>query len=123
MSVHDREPKVPRDDVGRGLRVIGWMLLVWGIFSMIWTPARVFHTQLAMIVNAACFTGGIVLIVVGYGVSWTTRSDVELAERTHDLMEKTHSGSQLEEPLFANTNGPGLDPKAGRIEEEEVVLK
>ena len=111
MSVHDREPRVPKDDTGRGLRVVGWMLLVWSIFSMIWVPPRVFGSRIAVIANAACFIGGVVLIVIGYGVSWGSPNDAELAQRTHDLMTETHSGNQLEEPLFANSNGQGLDPK------------
>jgi hypothetical protein len=111
MSVHDREPRVPNDDTGRGLRVLGWMLVVWAVFSMIWAPPRVFSTRIAMLANAACFIGGMILVVIGYGMSWLAPTDVELAERTHQMMEATHSGNQLEAPLFANTNGPGLDPK------------
>lgn len=111
MSVHDREPKVPNDDTGKGLRVIGWMLLTWTAFSMIWVPKRVMNSPIAVVANATCFIAGIVLIALGYGLSWLAPTDVELAERTHDLMEATHSGRQLEEPLFANTNGQGLDPK------------
>ena len=111
MSVHDREPKVPNDDTGRGLRVIGWMLLTWTAFSMIWVPKRVLSSPIAVVANATCFIAGVFMIAVGYGVSWLAPTDVELAERTHDLMEETHSGNQLEEPLFANTNGQGLDPK------------
>ena len=111
MSVHDREPKVPRDDTGRGMRVIGWMLLIWTAFSLVWMPARVRGTTIAVVANAACFIGGVILLVIGYGVSWATPPETELAERTHNLMETSHSGSQLEEPLFANSNGQGLDPK------------
>ncbi len=111
MSVHDREPRVPRDDTGRGMRVIGWMLLIWTAFSLVWMPARVRGTTIAMVANATCFIAGVFLVALGYGVSWVAPTDVEMAERTHNLMEETHSGSQLEEPLFANTNGQGLDPK------------
>ena len=111
MSVYDREPKVPRDDTGKGLRVIGWMLLIWTAFSMIWVPPRVMSTRIAVIANAACFGAGVFLIALGYVVSWLTPYETSLTERTHDLMEETHSGNQLEEPLFANKNGPGLEPK------------
>lgn len=112
MSVYDQEPKVPRDDTGKGLRVIGWMLLVWTAFSLVWMPARVRSTPIAIIANTACLVVGIFMIVSGYVVAWLTPYSSELTERTHDLMHETHSGSQLEEPLFANTNGQGLDPKS-----------
>lgn len=111
MSVYDREPKVPRDDTGKGLRVIGWMLLIWTVFSLVWMPARVRSTTIAIVANAGCFVVGVLLIMAGYVVGWLTPSSSRLAQRTHDLMAETHGGSQLEEPLFANTNGPGLDPK------------
>ena len=111
MSVYDREPNVPRDDTGKGIWIVGWMLLIWTAFSMIWVPKRVMSSQIAVIANTTCFIGGVLLIALGYLVSWFTPSVFELTERTHDLMEETHSGRQTEEPLFANSNGQGLDPK------------
>ena len=111
MSVYDREPSVPNDDTGKGLRVAGWMLLTWTVFSLVWLPARVRYTRIGMIANIACFGAGVFLIGLGYVVSWLTPYDAGLTETAHDLMAETHSGNQLEEPLFANTNGPGLDPK------------
>lgn len=111
MSVHDREPKVPRDDTGKGIRVIGWMLLTWTAFSIIWVPKRVMNSRIAVVANATCFITGVLMIAVGYLVSWLTPSESGLTERTHDVMETTHSGRQIEGPLFANSNGQGLDPK------------
>jgi hypothetical protein len=111
MSVYDREPKVPRDDTGKGLRVIGWMLLTWTVFSLVWMPARVRTTAIAMVANAACFGIGVFLVLLGYVVSWIAPYEARLTEETHNLMEQTHSGNQLEEPLFANRNGPGLEPR------------
>lgn len=110
MSVYEREPKIPRDDTGKGLRITGWMLLTWTAFSMVWMPARVRSTAIAVIANAACFGIGIFLVALGYVVGWLTPYETGLTESTHDLMAATHSGRQLEEPLFANTNGPGLEP-------------
>ena len=111
MSVYDREPNVPRDDTGKGLRVIGWMLLAWTAFSLVWVPARVRTSTIAVVAIGGCFAVGVFLVVLGYVVSWLTPYQAELAERTHDLMHETHSGSQLEDPLFARDNGPGLEPK------------
>ncbi|MEO5937340.1 MAG: hypothetical protein ABIP81_09010 [Terriglobales bacterium] len=111
MSVYDREPSVPRDDTGKGLRVIGWMLLAWTAFSLVWVPARVRSSTIALLAIGSCFAVGVLLVVVGYVVGWLTPYPSALAERTHDLMQETHSGSQLEEPLFARGDGPGLDPK------------
>jgi hypothetical protein len=111
MSVYDREPKVPNDDTGKGLRVIGWMLVAWTVFSLVWMPARVRNTTVGIVANTACATVGIFLIIVGYVVGWLTPYEASLTEETHDLMVQTHGGNQLEEPLFANSNGPGLEPK------------
>jgi hypothetical protein len=111
MSVYDREPDVPRDDTGKGLRLIGWMLLIWTAFSMIWIPPRVMSSRIAVVAHSICLGAGSLLIGVGYVVSWLAPDESGLTENTHDLMEATHSGNQLEEPLFANQNGPGLEPK------------
>jgi len=84
MSVHDPEPKIPNDDNGKGLRMIGWLLL--------------------------CFVGGVFFVALGYYVGRRTPSDIELDERAHDMMMATGgAGSQNDEPAVGD--GPGRFPR------------
>ena len=110
MSVQDPEPKIPNDDTGKGLRIVGVLLLLWTLFSLIWVPPRLFWSTYWLVANGACLVTGLVLVIAGYITSWLAPSDSELSKRTHDLMECTHCGGQNDEPLFANRNGPGLPP-------------
>ncbi len=109
MSVNDPEPKIPRDDVGKGLRVLGVMLIAWMGFSMIWAPPHA-SKSLTTTIHLALFIGGLTLIAVGYLISWLGMDQEEMAERTHDGMKSTHSGAQVDGPLFAQNNGPGREP-------------
>ena len=95
MSVLDAEPKVPNDDNGRGLRLIGWVLLIWTGISMVWIPPRQWREgeSFMPLVNAACFIGGLLFLVIGFFVGRRSPSDTELTERTHDLM-LNHEGHQ-----------------------------
>lgn len=94
MSVLDAEPRVPNDDSGRGLRLIGWALLIWTGISLLWIPPRQWReTNYMPLVNAACFIGGLLFLAAGFWVGRRTPSDAELAERTHDLM-RNHEGHQ-----------------------------
>lgn len=110
MSVNDREPNIPKDDTGKGLRVLGVMFIAWTAFSLVWMPARVRSTSLAGFAVTLCFIVGVVLVGTGYLVSWLGPPEERRIEETHDLMEKTHGGSQIDGPLFANENGPGRAP-------------
>ena len=93
MSVLDAEPKVPNDDNGRGLRLIGWILLIWTGISLVWIPPRQWQSSYMPMVNAACFIGGLFFVALGYYVAWRASSETELTERTHDLMLH-HEGHQ-----------------------------
>lgn len=108
MSVLEAEPKVPNDDNGRGLRVIGWILVLWTIASMIWIPMRLWWTNFMPILNAVMFIAGLGFLGVGYYIGRRAPSAAALAERTHDLMAG-HEGHQNDEP--ATGNGPGEPPR------------
>lgn len=108
MSVLDAEPKIPNDDSGRGLRVIGWILVLWTMASMIWIPMRLWWTNFMPILNAVMFFTGVSFLVWGFYVGRHTPSETVLAERTHDLMAQ-HEGHQNDE--FATGNGPGEPPR------------
>ena len=108
MSVNDPEPKIPRDDMGKGLRVLGVMLLAWMGFSMIWAPPHA-NKSLTTTVHLALFISSLTLIAVGYIVSWFGMNESEMAERTHDLMG-THGGAQVDGPLFPQNDGGGRPP-------------
>ena len=107
MSVLDAEPKVPNDDSGRGLRLIGWILVMWTGASMIWIPARLWWTNFMPILNAMMFIAGLGFVAWGYYVGRHTPSETVLTERTHDLMLQ-HEGHQNDEP--AVESGPGIPP-------------
>jgi hypothetical protein len=95
MSVLDAEPKVPNDDTGRGLRLIGWVLLIWTGVSLIWIPPRQWREgeSYMPLVNAACFIAGLAFLAWGFIAGRRSPSDIELTERTHDLMVH-HEGHQ-----------------------------
>jgi hypothetical protein len=106
MSVLDAEPKVPNDDNGRGLRVIGWTLLIWTGISLVWIPPRMWreHESYMPLVNAACFIGGLLFLAIGFMVGRREPSQTELAERTHELMAN-HEGHQNDDPATGNPPG------------------
>jgi len=106
MSVLDAEPKIPNDDNGLGLRVIGWILLLWTGASLVWIPARLWWTDYMPILNAVMFVAGLFFVALGYYVGRRTPSETVLTERTHDLMAD-HEGHQNDEP--ATGNGPGIE--------------
>lgn len=93
MSVLDAEPKVPNDDNGQGLRLIGWVLLIWTGVSLVWIPPRQWQSNFMPMVNTLCFVGGIAFVALGYYVGWRSPSEMEVTERTHDLM-LNHEGHQ-----------------------------
>jgi hypothetical protein len=108
MSVLDAEPKVPNDDNGKGLRLIGWILLIWTAASMIWIPMRLWWSNFMPILNAVMFAAGLMFLGIGFYVGRRTPSETVLAERTHELMAQ-HEGHQNDE--FATGDGPGEPPR------------
>ena len=110
MSVHDPEPKIPNDDNGKGLRMIGWLLLLWTGITFIWIPFHVRDAKFMMWVDIACFVSGVFFVALGYYVARRTRSDIELDEAAHDMMAATHgAGAQNDEPAVGD--GPGRFPR------------
>jgi hypothetical protein len=108
MSVHDPEPNIPNDDSGKGLRIIGWLLLLWAGISYVWIPPHLWNTKWMPAVIGTCFVAGLFFVGIGYFVAKRSPSDIELDERAHDLMAATHSGQQNDEPAIGD--GPGLYP-------------
>ena len=92
-----------------GLRVLGVMLLAWMGFSMIWAPPHA-NKSLTTTVHLALFISSLTLIVVGYLVSWLGTNEEEMAERTHQMMESSHGGAQVDGPLFPQNDGGGRPP-------------
>ncbi len=109
MSVHDLEPKIPNDDNGKGLRMIGWLLLLWTGITFIWIPFHVRDAKFMMWVDIACFVSGVFFVALGYYVAQRAPSDVELDERAHDMMMATGAGSQNDEAAVGD--GPGRFPR------------
>ena len=112
MSVHDPEPKIPNDDNGKGLRMIGWILLLWTGVTLIVIPFHVRNTEFMKWVDVGCFAAGIFFVALGYYVGRRTRPEIELDEITHDMMAATHSGNQNDNA--ATGDGPGSYPTQGR---------
>ena len=108
MSVHDPEPKIPNDDNGKGLRMIGWFLLLWAGATLVWIPSHTRWTNWMAWVGAICFGAGLAFVGIGYWVQWKTPSEIELDERAHDLMASTHEGFQNDDPAIED--GPGRYP-------------
>ena len=108
MSVHDPEPKIPNDDNGKGLRMIGWFLLLWAGATVVWIPPHARWTSWMAWVGAICFGAGLAFVGIGYWVQWKTPDEIELDERAHDMMAATHSGFQNDDP--AVDDGPGRLP-------------
>jgi hypothetical protein len=93
MSVYDPEPKIPNSDSGKGLRVIGWLLLIWTGIMLVWTPPNQWVTNYMPVVTGLCFVGGIGFVIAGYVVAWRTPREEVLQERAHDLMEASEDGA------------------------------
>ena len=94
MSVHEAEPNVPNDDNGKGLRMIGWILLIWTGISLVWVPPNQWVNHRFMpVVDAACFIAGLVFVVTGYVVAWRTPPERVLNERAHDLIAASEDGA------------------------------
>ena len=108
MSVHDPEPKIPNDDNGKGLRIIGWILLIWSGISMIVIPPFLWNTKWMPVVNITCFLVGLGFVITGFVVARKARPEIELDEITHDMMAATHSGHQNDDPAVGD--GPGTYP-------------
>jgi hypothetical protein len=108
MSVHDPEPKIPNDDNGKGLRIIGWILILWAGLSFIVIPPNLWNTDWMPIVNATCFIVGLLFVIGGFVVARRARPEIELDEITHDMMLATHSGHQNDDPAVGD--GPGTYP-------------
>jgi|SwirhisoilCB3_FD_contig_71_669883_length_533_multi_2_in_0_out_0_2 hypothetical protein len=109
MSVHDPEPKIPNDDNGKGLRMIGWFLLLWTLATIVWIPFHLRWTSYMAWVDAVCFGAGLSFVGIGYWVQRKTPSDIEMNERCHDMMAATGDGQQNDE--FAAGDGPGRFPR------------
>jgi len=94
MSVMEPEPRIPNDDNGRGLRGIGWFLLVWVVISMVWIPPNQWqgHRFMAMVV-IGCGVAGILFLVTGYIVGRRTRPEEVLQEEAHDRMVASEDGA------------------------------
>lgn len=110
MSVHDPEPEVPNDDNGKGLRMIGWFLLIWAGISVIWIPPHTWWTSWMAWVSGLCLIGGLLFVGIGYYVAWKAPSETEIGERAHDLIAASEDGSPQTE-RFATNSGPGKFPK------------
>jgi hypothetical protein len=110
MSVHDPEPKIPNDDNGRGLKMIGWFLLLWVGITFVWIPVQNRWTSWMTGVDLICFGTGIAFLIAGYYVAAKTPTQIEMNERSHDMMAATGSGQQNDE--FATGHGPGRFPRS-----------
>ena len=110
MSVHDPEPKIPNDDNGKGLRMIGWLLLLWTGITFIWIPFHVRDANFMKWVDIGCFIGGVFFVALGYYVGRRAPSDIEVDERAHDMMMASGgAGAQNDEPAVGD--GPGRFPR------------
>jgi hypothetical protein len=109
MSVHDPEPKVPCDDAGKGLRMIGWFLLLWTGATLVWIPNHLRWTSYMMWVDVICFIAGVGFVGAGYYVAWKTPDEIELDERAHDLRIASEDGCDQHHG-FATHSGPGKYP-------------
>jgi hypothetical protein len=113
MSVHDPEPHIPRDDSGKGLRMIGWFLLLWTFATLVWIPSHTRWTNYMMWVDIICFMAGIGFVGAGYYVAWKTPDEIELDERAHELIAQSEDGSDQHDE-FAVDSGPGVNPRTRR---------
>jgi|SRR3954454_7616677 hypothetical protein len=93
MSVNDADPRVPNDDNGKGLRLIGWLLLIWTGVSMLAIPPWNWVSRYMPVVDILCFTGGLVMLGIGYWVAGRTPSAASIIEHAHDLAEHSEDGA------------------------------
>ena len=112
MTVNDPEPNIPNDDTGKGLKVIGVMLVLWAGFSFMWIPPHLWMSLWMPIVDGLCLVVGLAFIIWGFWSDYKAPSEDALIERTHDLMEATHSGHQNDDPAVGD--GPGRFPTRDR---------
>jgi hypothetical protein len=109
MSVHDPEPKIPYDDHGKGLRMIGWFLLLWTLATLVWIPSHTRWTNYMAWVGAICFGAGLSFVGIGYWVQRKTPDATELHEKAHDMIAGSEDGCKQSDG-FAIKSGPGKFP-------------
>jgi len=120
MSVWQPEPRIPNDDNKKGLRLIGWLLLIWTAITFVVIPKEQVHSSYMPIVRWACGLGGLFFLLLGYLVGRESHTKEQIDTEAHDMMVASHSGNQNDEqPDAENERGvpPGVigyDPERQR---------
>ena len=119
MSVYDAEPDVPNDDNGKGLRLIGWLLLIWDAITLVVIPGNQQVSSFMPGIRWALFFLGVAFVAAGY---WKARHDPTKTiadERAHAMMVASRSGQQndaleLHEERGTPPRVVGYDPERQR---------
>lgn len=98
MSVNQPDPKIPNDDNGKGLRIIGWLLLIWTAISLIWINPQQWHARFMPIVDSSCFVAGLFFVGLGYWVGSRAQREELIIERAHDLALASEDGAEQHDP-------------------------
>lgn len=111
MSVWDREPDVPNDDNGKGLRLIGWLLLIWDGISLVWVPSNQVMSSYLPSIRWTMFILGAIFVGWGFMTARREPMHARIDETAHDMMVRSHSGAQNDEAPRGE-HERGLPPNA-----------
>jgi hypothetical protein len=94
MSVQEPEPRIPNDDNGRGLRGIGWFLLLWVAIGLVWIPPNQWRDAGFMArVLLGCGIAGILFLIAGFIVGRRTPPAEVLQQQAHDRIAASDDGA------------------------------